>query len=673
MDPFTTFDSTRESLLDLLAGVAQGRTQLPDFQRGWVWDDEHIRSLLASISLSYPIGAVMMLQEGGATQFKPRPVEGASVPEGVVPERLILDGQQRLTSLFQALRAERPVDTRDSRGKAIRRWYYLDIKQALNPNADREDAIIAVPADRRVVTFRGQLALDVTTLEKECTAELLPLSSVVDFQRLNQWMMAYVQGTPELTNARLDRWNALNQEVFSRFQQYQVPLILLRKHTPKEAVCQVFEKVNTGGVSLTVFELLTATYAAEGFQLRQDWERRKTAFDRSTILKGIENTDFLQAICLLASKARHDAAIDAGASASNAPGISCKRKDILRLTLTEYRRWADPVQAGYVLAAKLIFSQRIFSARDLPYRTQLTPLAAILSELGGKSEHDSVRQKLLRWYWCGVFGELYGGAIETRFAKDVPEVLGWVEGEAEAPGTVSEATFAQGRLLTLRTRNSAAYKGLSALLMRDGGEDFRSGQPIDVTKYFDESVDIHHVFPQHWCQNNGVESQRCDSIVNKTPISGRTNRIIGGRAPSKYVARLETEAGIQPQRMDEILTTHVIEPQLLRADDFDRFFERRAQALLDRIQAATGKSAEQLAGAAEPAEPAGQEYEQLDAIETFDVVPDDPLVAQFVSRSGELLDAFAAEHKEGATDPAFGSLLNDFLTFANGGPPQGEN
>src|SRR5579859_6181363 len=103
MAALATFDSTKESLLDLPGGIAQGKTQLPDFQRGWVWDDEHIRSLLASVSQSYPIGAVMMLQEGGGTRFKPRPVEGTAVTADIAPERLILDGEQRLTSLFQAL------------------------------------------------------------------------------------------------------------------------------------------------------------------------------------------------------------------------------------------------------------------------------------------------------------------------------------------------------------------------------------------------------------------------------------------------------------------------------------------------------------------------------------------------------------------------------------------
>src|SRR5262245_2730166 len=98
MHSITMFDSTRESLQDLLRGLRDGRTQLPDFQRGWVWDDEHIRSLLASVSMSYPVGAVMMLQTGNPdVRLKPRPVEGVPPDQVVEPERLILDGQQRLT------------------------------------------------------------------------------------------------------------------------------------------------------------------------------------------------------------------------------------------------------------------------------------------------------------------------------------------------------------------------------------------------------------------------------------------------------------------------------------------------------------------------------------------------------------------------------------------------
>ena len=147
----TTFSSDKESLQDILASVGKGKTQLPDFQRGWVWDDEHIRSLLASISLSYPVGAVMMLETGGqSVKFKPRLVEGLELPSPIQPERLILDGQQRLTSFFRSLYLNKPVETTDVRKHPIKRWYYLDIRKAINKNVDRDDAIVALPEDKKL-------------------------------------------------------------------------------------------------------------------------------------------------------------------------------------------------------------------------------------------------------------------------------------------------------------------------------------------------------------------------------------------------------------------------------------------------------------------------------------------------------------------------------------------
>ncbi len=226
--------------------------------------------------------------------------------------------------------------------------------------------------------------------------------------------------------------------------------------------------------------------------------------------------------------------------------------------------------------------------RDLPYRTQVTPLAAILAVLDEKADTDSVNRKLARWYWCGVFGELYGSAVETQFAKDLPEFLAWLTGGAE-PSAIVDANFVPERLLTLRTRNSAAYKGFYALLLKEGGLDFRSGETINQQIYFDDKIDIHHIFPQEWCRKNSIEAKRCDCIVNKTPLSAKTNRMIGGNAPSVYLGRVQKNAGIDQQRMDSILQSHVIEPSVLRADDFLAFFKAREKTLLDRVEAAMGK------------------------------------------------------------------------------------
>jgi len=419
----TAFDSTKESLQEILRAIREGKLQLPDFQRGWIWDDDHIRSLLASISMSYPIGAVMLLETGNpAVRLKPRPIEGVSLPDGTLPERLVLDGQQRLTSLFQAIMYGSPAATKDARGRAVDRWYYLDIDKALDANGDREDAILSLPEDRLLKSFRSEVICDCSTTEKECALGLFPLRIIFDIAALTNWQMAYLQVDPSRSQERLARWNQLVQEIIQRLQQYQIPLILLRKENSKEAVCKVFEKVNTGGVPLTVFDLLTATYAVDDFELRKHWEQCRKRMDHAN-LRTVTSDDLLQAVTLLATRQRRSDALTQGTSAEQAPGISCRRREVLDLPLADYKDWSDRVVEGFRKAAKVLHSQRIFAARDVPYRTQLVPLAAILTILGDRADQDGTRSRLLKWYWCGVFGELYGGTLETRFARDLPEVL----------------------------------------------------------------------------------------------------------------------------------------------------------------------------------------------------------------------------------------------------------
>ncbi len=163
MEQEKKFESNEKPLSDLLEMAASGRLQLPDFQRGWVWDDNHIVSLLASVSLSYPIGAVMTLRTGNPdVNFRPRPLEGVEPVGDQQPEFMLLDGQQRMTSLFFALYSREPVPTRGTRGKDLSRHYYANINACIDPFKDREDdGIISVPEDRKITTgFGRQVLLD---------------------------------------------------------------------------------------------------------------------------------------------------------------------------------------------------------------------------------------------------------------------------------------------------------------------------------------------------------------------------------------------------------------------------------------------------------------------------------------------------------------------------------
>ncbi len=200
-------------------------------------------------------------------------------------------GLMWLTS-SSTLRLDRPVQTRDQRGRPIKRWYYINMRLALDPNADLEEAVVSLPEDRQIKRFGREVVEDYSTPEREYEAMLFPLSKVFDTFEWRVGFDRFWGHDPE----KAELWNEFEKSFVKRFEQYPVPVIELDKDTPKEAVCQVFEKVNTGGVTLTVFELLTATFTADNHPLRQDWEQRQRAIHARPVLAGVSNTDFIQAV-----------------------------------------------------------------------------------------------------------------------------------------------------------------------------------------------------------------------------------------------------------------------------------------------------------------------------------------------------------------------------------------
>lgn len=594
----TTFDATQDTLEGLLKEIGTGKLQLPDFQRGWVWDDRHIQSLITSVSRAFPVGAVMLLQTGGDIRFQPRLVEGVTLRDPPSPDRLILDGQQRLTSLFQALTLKHSIRTKDDKGKEVDRWYYVDMQKALGTSDERELAVFSIRPDKRFTkNFDRDVLLDLSSQELEFKNHMFPVHKIFDSDAWSEGWMEHWKYDPE----KIKFFNRFRSDYIQTFKTYQIPIIQLRKSASKEAVCLVFEKVNTGGVALTAFELLTATYAADGFNLREDWLGKPGAFpgraaEMSTsqpLLSAVESTDFLQAISLLHTYTERNAARDAGRPDHELPAISCTRQSILALPLRAYQAHAATAQEGFLRAAQFLWREKIFTAADLPYRTQLVPLATVLASLGNRWQDDNVREFVRRWYWCGVFGELYGSAIESRFAKDLHEVVLRATGSTAEPSTVADCNFATDRLLTMRSRLSAAYKGLSALVMQEGGGafDWRTGATVEEQLKFGEQIDIHHIFPRAWCNKAGIKPGVYNSIVNKTPLSKRTNIQIGGDAPSVYTTRLQQRQKMQNKRLDELLATHYIDPSKLRADDFIGMITARAAALVQCIEAATGRPA----------------------------------------------------------------------------------
>lgn len=332
--------SSDTELSELIRNITAGKMQLPEFQRSWTWDDGRIRGILASLSQGFPMWAVMCLEYGNKeVKFKYRPIEGVkNVTE--IPDHLVLDGQQRLTSMYRATCSKEPVETKTEKGKKIKRFYYLDMKKCLDENEDRYDAIIPVPEDKCV----------------------------------------------------------------------------------------------------------------------------KKNFNREIVLD--------------------------------------------------------------------------LSTRELEY------------------EHDAIKGKQ----------------------------------SLDKSRTVSAAYFSAARLVSLQTRNSAAYKGIMALVYREKCRDFVQGTTMDIVKSMDESPDIHHIFPESYCKKLDYPKERWNSIINKTPLLPESNRQIGGDAPSKYCQKIMKEAQIEEAQLKARVESHLINFQAFINDDFETYFIDRAKAIMSVIEAAMGKT-----------------------------------------------------------------------------------
>lgn len=619
------FDTTKEDLKDILRKAHEGRLQLPDFQRDYVWGDEDVRSLIASIAKGFPVGALLTLENGGEVRFKPRLLAG--VPEiDIAPVELLLDGQQRITSLYQVAFSQAPVKTKTANSSEIERYYYLDIKLALTEAASLDDAIVGVPADRVVrENFGRSVKLDLSTRAQEFEHDHFPLNQVFN-NGGRDWFYDWRDYWREKGRDVSDLDRAFVRTVIDTIERYKMPTIRLDRGNSREAICLVFEKVNVGGKKLDAFELVTAIYASDNFDLREDWSgtakpvapgRRARMIgspNRRDVLTEIASTDFLQSCTLLHTRQQRLAREFDGKTGKELPQISCNRDALLGLPLAAYKEHATKVELGFIEAGAFLNEQKIIWNKDIPYPPLVVGLASAFAILGNTAQTTAAKQKLSQWFWCATLGELYGSSTDSRLAKDVPQLVNWVQGTGARPQSLDEALFQQDRLRSLRSRLSAAYKGLHALLMRHGCRDFITGRGVELMTFFNDKIDIHHIFPKKWCISKGIKPAVFNSIVNKSPLFKRSNIKISGDAPSEYLRKIELEQGISSSDLDDILRSHLIDPTHLRNDDFDSFMEARTAALADLIAQAMGKAVVQVQGSNEAERlQDGDAYEEDDA------------------------------------------------------------
>lgn len=555
----STFKTNPWDIDQLLSFMDSSKIVLPEFQRNFVWAPRDIDQLLTSLVQDFPAGSLLFLRANGTGGLAWRAAEGVEPSPHATPDYLVLDGQQRLTSLSLAL---------NGRGDHV---FLMDLQ--LIDDDDLDNGIYFLR--RKDAEKRGLF-----DRETQFARHTYPLWVAIGEHADDWWFQDYAQfhadnGGGDLNELR-ERAKRLQAEFVRPLKDYRFPVVELPSDTSLEAVCQIFETLNKTGMKLTVFDLLTAKFWPHGVNLRELLEQAQEEYP----LLGreefnVDATLLIQAISLLRS------------------GL-CKRGDLLKLTHENFENdWWQICRAASAALTMLKGECGVLTRSWLPYGALFPSLFAITTkilELSGP-EAGAGWEKLRRWFWCSCFSQRYDGPPNTLNAADLRQMSHWMRDDERVPDAITEFSLDSIELRRAERNSNAVYRAVICLTIVNGARDFHTGNRLTADALKDPSrrIEDHHLFPTGWLRKQTPPRSAENSILNRALIDYQTNRRISDKTPSAYLA--EIEAALGDEKLQELLASHLIPYEgsgALVGNDPDAFLTARERLLLGAIAGVTG-------------------------------------------------------------------------------------
>lgn len=574
-------EPTIETLLD---EIAAGRLALPQFQRPPVWSPKRNEiPFLMAILLGRPTGSLLTLAYNEEPkQFPVHAVDGAPSTDTQRAKRLILDGQQRLTTLFRALRCGWQDETDlapgdvDARGPIKVERMILNVREAAERgNLDEDDFSLEAGADGETVAMAATGRLDFRTLGVK--------------EDLRSWVRAYIRefggGDPDEEDRQSQK---LGKAIpfLEAVLDYRFPDMELKQDTEIGVVAEIFEHMNSRGQPLNRFDLMVArmyTQQADGqfYDLRESWSG---LLEQSHYLQrlGIDEDDGLMPLQLIAWYANRKVTTAAvlqlppevvlGDSSAH-PGLS------LQLAVSAFE------DAAEFLATRC----GVISGRLLPQKAMLLPIASQFLRAAVASSADTLApDELKKWFFASCFTQpapRYYGGVNSRVAEDCAALEQWID-HGRVPdyvdgctaGTIKKLDFSQPMT---RERNILGVAAM-AILVHAGAKDWSPDQPQVRDA---DSIHLHHMVPEErlkeWWPGKGENRQKRLNIANFAPVSSKLNQRYGAKEPEKVLIELGSHASA-------VLGSHSADEAGLREafkneKKFEAFCRDRSDRLAERI------------------------------------------------------------------------------------------
>lgn len=609
----------KRKIVGLVEQAHDGKICLPNFQRDFVWTREEVADLVRSILRGYFIGSLLLLRSDPVNPpFAPVYLRGSRpLGQEARPELLVLDGQQRLSSLLYALTAP-DLSLKDS---SQRRWFFVNLDVLLT-EADSDDVVF----DRARRELRGLEAV-----ETQYQQRVLPCTALLSQQAFYRWRDGYEDWLRAKHSDQVERYRSDWRDGWTSgvtaFQSFDVPLVELPRVDDSDTeaigrVCAIFEKLNSTGVDLSVYDLLTARLYRSGIRLHDLWREACRSHPRLNEWSDGKADQHKFGVLVLRTLAL-------------LRGLDPKPRILINLSPTDFeedwRRAARAMERALELVT-LVGPDGfgVFAEKWLPGFGLLPILAALRAVIEDRGLGATEREELRRWYWCNVFMERYSSAVESKSRKDYLEMTRHWLHEGPEPEVFHDARNIIGapgfRVRSSASYASAVYSGLFCLLALRNARDWSRGEDIRLQELQD-----HHIFPQAYLRRHGVTRRvQVNTVANRTLISDHTNGTIKAKAPSTYL----TDPAVFPGGpRDALITPHFIDgvarDLMGKATDtatdgetaelYERFLQAREAAMIGEIRKACGITTAESEGPDQADEPAAD----IEATETLVEEPGD--------------------------------------------------
>lgn len=511
------------SIRQAIERVLSGNLRIPAFQRGFVWDAELVGYLMDSIVKGYPFGALVLWRT--KTQLKSERALGPfDLPEKDpdYPVDYVLDGQQRLTSIFGVFQTDlKPNPDADIAWTRI--YYDFEAEKDL-----QESQFLALPSD------------------PQPPARYFPISTFFD-------SVAYRAASQTLEEKRIKEIDAVQEA----FKEAEIPMQLIETND-RDKVAIVFERVNRLGVELDPYQLLSAWAWSEEFDLQERFRDLAGELQPFGFADIGEDTTLLLRCC----------------AAVVAEDVSTAK--LLALSGAKVREQFEEIANG--LRGAVDFLRANVGAQklaNLPYPAMIVPLSVFFAAKDGKQVNvsNAQREELLRWFWRSCFSRRYSSAVLRNLNRDIEEAKKLRNtgnpALAGAAVTIDDKWFLENQF-NVATVNTKTF---ILMLAQAKPRSFVSGNPVDLAQVLQayNRTEFHHLMPQNFLRTKKTPESKVALIANFAFMSSVDNKALGGVAPSAYRQKMQGNVA-------EVLA-RAITPDSLFSDDYDRFLKDRAGEL----------------------------------------------------------------------------------------------